>query len=289
MITFNYSNVNEVSKADIVIIGVPDESKSHSKRKGTIKGPDILRILSNESNFFERGGKIIPICPMRGVINGKCIMDYGNVRRDDLYRLILEIVSSKKIPIVIGGDHSITTVILHAIGDYIGKGKTGLMYFDAHPDFVSTTNDYYGSVLYDASRWIDFNESILIGTRSAEPEELENASKAGLEIVTPLDINESGIAKIMDKVKAKSNKGKKYVSIDLDCLDPAFAPGVSVPSAGGLSSIDLISLIKLAVGSGILGLDIVELSPDFDINNATSVLASRILLESIASIDLAQC
>ena len=216
-------------------------------------------------------------------------MDYGNVRRDDLYRLILEIVSSKKIPIVIGGDHSITTVILHAIGDYIGKGKTGLMYFDAHPDFVSTTNDYYGSVLYDASRWIDFNESILIGTRSAEPEELENASKAGLEIVTPLDINESGIAKIMDKVKAKSNKGKKYVSIDLDCLDPAFAPGVSVPSAGGLSSIDLITLIKLAVGSGILGLDIVELSPDFDINNATSVLASRILLESIASIDLAQC
>lgn len=287
MITFNYSNVNEVSKADIVIIGVPDESKSHARRKGTIKGPDILRRSSNESNFFERAGKTIPICPMRGGIDGKCIFDYGNIRREDLYRIIFEIVSSKKIPIVIGGDHSITTVILRAIGDYIGK--TGLVYFDAHPDFVSTTNDYYGSVLHDASRWIDFNESILIGTRSAEPEELENAFKVGLDIVTPLDINELGIAKIMDKVKAKSNKGKKYISIDLDCLDPAFAPGVSVPSAGGLSSIDLISLIKAAVGSGILGLDIVELLPDFDINNATSILASRILLESIASIDLAQC
>ena len=287
MITFNYSNVNEVSKADIVIIGVPDESKSHAKRKGTIKGPDILRRSSNESNFFERGGKTIPISPMRGVIDGKCIFDYGNVRREDLYRLIFELVSSKKIPIVIGGDHSITTVMLHAIGDYIGK--TGLVYFDAHPDFVSTTNDYYGSVLHDASRWVDFNESILIGTRSAEPEELENALKVGLDIVTPLDINELGIVKIMDKVKAKSNKGKKYISIDLDCLDPAFAPGVSVPSAGGLSSIDLITLIKVAVGSGILGLDIVELLPDFDINNATSILASRILLESIASIDLTQC
>jgi agmatinase len=286
MITFNYSNVNEVSKADIVIIGVPDESKSHAKRKGTIKGPDILRRSSNESNFFERGGKTIPISPMRGVIDGKCIFDYGNVRREDLYRLIFEIVSSKKIPIVIGGDHSITTVILHAIGDYIGK--TGLVYFDAHPDFVSTTNDYYGSVLHDASRWIDFNESILIGTRSAEQEELENALKVGLDIVTPLDINELGIVKIMDKVKAKSNKGKKYISIDLDCLDPAFAPGVSVPSGGGLSSIDLITLVKVAVDSGILGLDIVELQPDFDINNATSILASRILLESIASIDLDQ-
>ncbi len=286
MVTFNYSNVNEVSKADIVIIGVPDESKSHAKRKGTIMGPDILRRSSNESNFFERGGKTIPICPMRGATDGKCIVDYGNIRREDLYRLIFELVSSKKIPIVIGGDHSITTVILRAIGDYIGK--TGLVYFDAHPDFVSTTNDYYGSVLHDASRWIDFNESILIGTRSAEPEELENAIKVGLDIVTPLDINEFGIAKIMDKVKEKSNKGKKYISIDLDCLDPAFAPGVSVPSAGGLSSIDLITLIKVAIGSGILGLDIVELLPEFDINNATSILASRILLESIASIDLAQ-
>src|SRR4029078_2949840 len=286
MITFNYSNVNEVSKADIVIIGVPDESKSHAKRKGTIKGPDILRRSSNESNFFERGGKTIPISPMRGILDGKHIFDYGNIMREDLYRLIFELVSSKKIPIVIGGDHSITTVILRAIGDYIGK--TGLVYFDAHPDFVSTTNDYYGSVLHDASRWIDFNESILIGTRSAEPEELENAFKVGLDIVTPLDINEFGIAKFIDKVKAKSNKGKKYISIDLDCLDPAFAPGVSVPSAGGLSSIDLITLIKVAVSSGILGLDIVELLPEFDINNATSILASRILLESIASIDLAQ-
>ena len=102
---------------------------------------------------------------------------------------------------------------MRAIGDHIGK--TGLVYFDAHPDFVSTTNDYYGSVLHDASRWIDFNESILIGTRSAEPEELENVFKVGLDIVTPLDINEFGITKIVDKVKAKSKKGKKYISIDL--------------------------------------------------------------------------
>ena len=96
MITLNYSNVNEVSKADIVIIGVPDESKSHARRKGTIKGPDILRRSSNESNFFERGGKTIPICPMRGIIDGKCIFDYGNIRREDLYRLIFETSFLKK-------------------------------------------------------------------------------------------------------------------------------------------------------------------------------------------------
>lgn len=286
MVVFTYSNVREVSKAEIVIIGVPDETKSHSKRKGTSKGPDVLRMVTNESNFFERDGSIIPICPMRGNLNEKYIFDYGNVNREELYRIVFHLVSNNKIPIVIGGDHSITTIILQAIGDSIGK--IGLLYFDAHPDFVSSTTDYYGSVLTDSSEWIDFNESLLIGTRSAETEELENAQRSEIEIVTPLDINEKGISKIMDKVKSKYNSRRKYMSIDLDCLDPAYAPGVSVPSAGGISSIDLITLIKQAVSLGIVGMDIVELSPDFDVNNTTSLLTSRILLESIASIKSSQ-
>ena len=286
MVVFTYSNVREVSKAEIVIIGVPDETKSHSKRKGTSKGPDVLRMVTNESNFFERDGSIIPICPMRGNLNEKYIFDYGNVNREELYRIVFHLVSNNKIPIVIGGDHSITTIILQAIGDSIGK--IGLLYFDAHPDFVSSTTDYYGSVLTDSSEWIDFNESLLIGTRSAETEELENAQRSEIEIVTPLDINEKGISKIMDKVKSKYNSRRKYISIDLDCLDPAYAPGVSVPSAGGISSIDLITLIKQAVSLGIVGMDIVELSPDFDVNNTTSLLTSRILLESIASIKSSQ-
>jgi agmatinase len=287
MVVFTYSNVKEVSKAEIVIIGVPDETKSHSKRKGTSKGPDILRMVTNESNFFERGGSIIPICPMRGNLNEKHIFDYGNVNREELYRIVFNLVSNNKIPIVIGGDHSITTIILQAIGNLIGK--VGLLYFDAHPDFVSSTTNYYGSVLTDSSKWIDFNESLLIGTRSAEAEEIENVQKSGIEILTPLDINVGGISKIMDKIKSKYNKDRKYISIDLDCLDPAYAPGVSVPSAGGISSIDLISLIKLSVSLGVVGMDIVELSPDFDVNYITSLLTSRILLESIASIKSSQC
>ncbi|MGD9672031.1 MAG: arginase family protein [Candidatus Nitrosocosmicus sp.] len=282
MVVFTYSNVKEVSKAEIVIIGVPDETKSHSKRKGTSNGPDVLRKVTNESNFFERDGNIIPICPMRGNLNEKYIFDYGNVTREELYRIVFHLVLNNKIPIVIGGDHSITTIVLQAIGDSIGK--IGLLYFDAHPDFVSSTTDYYGSVLTDSTEWIDFNESLLIGTRSAETEELENAQRYEVEIVTPLDINENGISRIMEKVKSKYNRRRKYISIDLDCLDPAYAPGVSVPSAGGISSIDLITLIKQAVSLGIVGMDIVELSPDFDVNNMTSLLTSRILLESIASI-----
>jgi len=100
--------------------------------------------------------------------------------------LIFDLVSIKKIPIVIGGDHSVTTIALKAIGDVYGK--IGLFYFDAHPDFVSSTRDYYGSVLSDSSSSINFRKSTLIGTRAAEPEELENADKVGLEVITPMDI-----------------------------------------------------------------------------------------------------
>jgi agmatinase len=281
MVHFYRSTADTITDADIVLIGVPDESKSHAKRKGTSKGPDILRLASNESEFFKRGGKIIPISPMRGSLDNKRVLDVGNVKREDLYQLIFDLVSDNKIPIIIGGDHSITTVALQAIGNALGE--IGLLYFDAHPDFVSSTRNYYGSILTDSTQSLDFKKSMLIGIRAAEPEEMENAAKVGLEIITPMDIAEAGVLKIAERLMSRMSD-KKYVSIDLDCLDPAFAPGVSVPTPGGLSSVDLIYLLKQAVGSGIVGIDIVELSPDFDVNNITAYLAARILLESLASI-----
>ena len=284
MVRLYQSNARSAFEADVVIVGVPDESKSHAKRKGASRGPDSLRQASNESGFFERNGKLIPVCPILGKISNKLIFDYGNIPRENLQKLITDLVANNKIPIVIGGDHSITSTILQATGDI--HGKLGLFYFDAHPDFVSSTTDYYGSVLTDSSRWIDFSKSMLIGTRAAEPEELENAESVGLEVVTPIDVAKLGISQVANKLQAKGYNNKRYVSIDLDCADPAYAPGVSLPSPCGLSSIDLVYLVKLVVNSGIVGIDIVELSPDFDLNNMTANLAARILVESIASINI---
>jgi agmatinase len=280
MIHFYLSTVDTISDATIVLIGVPDESKSLAKRKGTSKAPDIIRFASNDSGFFRRDDKIIPASPMRGGLENKKVLDLGNVRREELCQMIVDLVSVNKIPIIIGGDHSITSLALEAIGNTFGK--IGLLYFDAHPDFVSSTRNYYGSVLTDSAASVDFKKSLLIGTRSAEAEELENAMRVGLEIITPMDIIELGVLNVTKRFKSKVND-RKYISIDLDCLDPSFAPAVSVPSAGGLSSIDLIYLVKQAVESGVIGMDIVELCPDFDVNDMTANLAARILLESIAS------
>jgi agmatinase len=270
--------------ANIVITGVPDETRSHATRKGTSTAPDVLRSASNDSEFFMRDGRVIPTVPMRGTLAGRRVFDAGNVPRDELLRHTEKVISAGKVPVTIGGDHSITTDLLRAAGRAAGK-KLSLLYFDAHPDFVTSLRGYYGSVLADSSEFIDFRKSMLVGTRAAEPEEIENARKAGLKFLTPIDIAELGVRRVAKMILARTAGSRTYVSVDLDCVDPAFAPGVSVPSPGGLAIADLLLLLTTVMGRcRIAGFDIVELSPDYDVNNMTANLAARILTECIASL-----
>jgi agmatinase len=285
MVRLHRSNAYSIKGVDVVVIGVPDESKSHAKRKGTSRAPEVLRIASNESEFFQRGGKLIPTCPMSGTFDRKRIFDAGDTPNSQKLRdIVAEVSSQGKLSIMIGGDHSLTTETIHAVSKAIGK-KLSLLYFDAHPDFVSSTRNYYGSVLTDSTQWLDFRKSMLIGTRAAEPEELENVRKADLMIVNPLEIVELGVKRVAKMIRARTSGSNVYISVDLDCLDPAFAPGVSVPSPGGLSAIDLIYLLSNVISTGnVVAIDIVELAPDYDINGATAMLAARIMSECIASV-----
>lgn len=283
MVRLYRSNVDRMQDADVVVIGVPDESRSHAKRKGSSRAPDVLRIASNESEFFERAGKRIPICPMGGTLEGKRVFDAGNVAdKQELRRIVSEVVSAGKLPIMIGGDHSLTTETIKMAA--AGK-KLSLLYFDAHPDFVSSARNYYGSVLTDSAQSLNFRKSMLIGTRAAEQEELENAKEVGLKIVNPLDVAELGVKKVAQMIKARTAGSRIYISVDLDCVDPASAPGVSVPSPAGLSAIDLIYMLnKVISGGNVVGIDIVELVPDYDVSGMTATLAARILSECIASV-----
>ena len=177
----------------------------------------------------------------------------------------------------------------HAIYEAFNGNKITLLYFDAHPDFVSSTRNYYGSVITDSSDYINFAKSILIGTRAAEQEELDNASKQKLETITPMNILESGINTIVKRIISKCASTKVYLSVDLDCMDPGVAPGVSVPAPGGLFPLDLMYIIKrVSENLQIVGMDIVELSPDYDLNQNTANHAARLLMETIASLKIRQ-
>lgn len=286
MVRLYRSNSDRIENADIVVLGVQDESGSHAKRKGTSRAPDVLRVASNESEFFERNGIRIPTCPMKGSFDGKRVFDAGNLAsRSDVSKLTNELASSGKVPMLIGGDHSLTTEAIKAISRAY-KSRLALLYFDAHPDFVSSSRNYYGSVLTDSAESLDFHSSMLIGTRAAEREELVNASNAGVQIINPLDIVELGLYKVAEIIREKTNGSRIYISIDLDCLDPSFAPGVSVPSPGGLSAVELIYLLNKSFSGNVVGFDIVELCPDFDFNGMTASVAARILSECIASVSI---
>jgi len=273
-----WANTDNFDEAEFVIIGIPDESQSHALRKGTEEAPFKIRQISNLRDSFERNGKISLGRPFQG--SEKKVHDFGNISRSQIENIYDKISASSKIPISIGGDHSITRQIINALAKR--HGKISLVYFDAHPDFVSSTTNYYGSVVNDVLSNIEINSSVQIGIRTPEQEELDNIKKYNLEVITPFDIRKQGINQVTNSVLNRLGD-KVYVSFDMDCIDPAYAPGVSVPVPMGLNSTDAAYLLKEIAKKGIIGMDIMEVCPSFDVKDRTSHLASRIISEVLYS------
>jgi len=273
-----WANTENFDDAEFVIVGIPDESQSHALRKGTEEAPFKIRQISNLRDSFERDGKISLGRPFQG--SEKKVHDIGNINRSQIENFYDKISASSKIPISIGGDHSISRQIINALAKR--HGKISLVYFDAHPDFVSSTTNYYGSVINDVLLNIKIDSSIQIGIRTPEQEELDNIKKYNLDVITPFDIRELGIKQVTNSV-LHGLGDKVYVSFDMDCIDPAYAPGVSVPVPMGLNSTDAIYLLKEISKKGIIGMDIMEVCPSFDVKDRTSHLASRIISEVIYS------
>ena len=273
-----WANTENFDDAEFVIVGIPDESQSHALRKGTEEAPFKIRQISNLRDSFERDGKISLGRPFQG--SEKKVHDIGNINRSQIENIYDKISTSSKIPISIGGDHSISRQIINALAKR--HGKISLVYFDAHPDFVSSTTNYYGSVVNDVLSNIEIASSVQIGIRTPEQEELDNIKKYHLEVITPFDIQKHGIKLVTNSVLHRLGD-KVYVSFDMDCVDPAYAPGVSVPVPMGLNSTDAVYLLKEIAKKGIIGMDIMEVCPSFDVKDRTSHLASRIISEVLYS------
>jgi len=274
-----WANTDSFDEADVIIVGIPDESKSHSLRKGASEAPHKIREISSIRDTYRRGSNISLGLPFSG-INRK-VYDYGNIERSEITKVIDKIVSKSKIPLSVGGDHSISTEIIKSVSKK--HGPLSLVYFDAHPDFVSSVQGYYGSVFYDILPFIDIKSSIQIGVRTPEQEEIDNIKKYDLSVITPFDIAKNGIMKTEETVLNKIGKNV-YISFDMDAIDPAYAPGVSVPVPLGLGNTETIVLLKSLAKKGILGLDMMEVCPNYDIKDRTSHLASRLIAEVISSL-----
>ena len=276
-----WANTDNFHESDFVIIGIPDESQSHAHRQGTDKAPSKIREISNQMDLYTRNEIKSLGLPFTGT--QKKVHDFGNIDRNQIENNYTEIIREGKIPISIGGDHSITTQIIKTISKHLGK--LSLVYFDAHPDFISSTSNYYGSVLHDILPYIDPKSSIQIGIRTPEKEELDNIKKHDLKVITPFEIVKNGIKKTTDSILNTLGKNV-YVSFDMDCIDPAHAPGVSVPVPMGLGSVEATSILKSISENKILGMDLMEVCPQYDVNDRTSHLASRMIAEVIFAASL---
>ena len=274
-----WANSDDFDESEIVIVGVPDESQSHSLRKGTSEAPHFIREISNVRDSYTRKGIKSLGLPYDGTIQKK-IIDYGDITREKIEENVGKIVSNSKIPIIIGGDHSISRDVVKSISKK--TGPVSLVYFDAHPDFISSTTNYYGSVFHDVLPSIDVRSSIQIGIRTPEQEEIDNLKKHDLKVITPFDIIEKGVSEIAKLILQTIGKNV-YISFDMDCVDPAFAPGVSVPVPMGLRNNEAVYLLKAIVKHGIVGMDLMEVCPRYDIKDRTSHLASRMIAEVLSS------
>ncbi len=269
---FVYAN-STLKDATFVLIGVPDESGSHAARKGAAHGPATFRRVAKERCVFKRAGKRILAQPSSGILTQK-IFDYGDVSKKNLPQMLRKL--KNKIPVIIGGDHSITAVALEHFPN------VAVLYFDSHPDIICSMHGYYGSVLCDID--VDLKHSVVIGMREPEIEELQNIKKQNLLVISPLAIEEKGLLLVWQQIK-KRTKGKTiYISIDLDVFDPAFASGVSTPVPGGLHLNQMLFLMKRIMRElPIIGIDVMELTPPFDIDDRTAHLAVKLVLEMIAN------
>jgi agmatinase len=279
--TICWANSQSYEESDIIIVGIPDQSHSHSIRKGTALAPNAVRVASNKRDVYVEK-KIRSIAYTNSGKSNIKIFDYGNIARKDITKTFAKFANDSKIPITIGGDHSLTTPLIRSFAE--NKKPISLVYFDAHPDFLSSTQDFYGSVIYDILPYIDKKSSVLVGIRSPEQEEVINIQTHGIKVISPQDIQHNGIKHTINEILKTIGK-KTYLSFDMDCLDPAFAPGVSVPVPFGLSSIESLTIINEITKRGIIGMDIMEICPPFDIQDFTSHLASRLIGEVTSSIN----
>ncbi|MCI5065901.1 arginase family protein [bacterium] len=197
-------------------------------------------------------------------------------------RTVQQCVTSTQKIALIGGSHTLTLGSLRALHDTVGEYS--LLYIDAHPDTMPDKEISFGSTLYHATKEGVLNPKrlALVGIRQIEEEEHEFIAREEPTVVSPLMLLEQGISAAHQLLLQKLPP-PVYISIDLDGLDPAYAPGVTTPFPLGLTHREALSLTLPFCNSDLLGIEIVEHSPSRDIQRCTAFLAAALLQELTAA------
>lgn len=269
------------AEADFTILGVPYDGAACARR-GAALGPERLRFWSTH---------LTPFSEDRVRLGRVRISDLGDIpisdQARDFARVRDTVAGLPNVPIVLGGDHSISIPVFQAQRErYAGK-RLGVLWVDAHPDLCDV---FTGSKLSHACvlrRGLEFGiqpqDVCLVGLRSWEDQEIDLIENSGLNVHTAAEVAEEGMKSVAARIRGKLRECEAvHISLDIDCLDPAFAPGTGIPDSGGLTSREVLTLIKALHGLPLVGLDVVEVSPPIDPSEATVFAALKIIMEYIA-------
>jgi agmatinase len=269
-------------RSPFVIIGIPMDITS-SYRPGSRFAPSSIRESAQYIEFYSiRNDVDMGEIGFNDV--GDIILHPSNVEENisRISSVINYFHENGKITISIGGEHTITAGVIK------GMKREGLclVSFDAHLDL----RDEYMGYRYDHAcvmrRISEYGVKIIeVGTRAVSKEEIEYARQKGIAFFTPQQVRLLGVKETSRRIITSIQECKSlYISVDMDGIDPAYAPAVATPEPDGLDPSTLLDIINLIADKRVIGFDVVEVSPSYDTSGITSVLASRIILEIAATV-----
>ncbi|GAA1691314.1 agmatinase [Streptomyces yatensis] len=284
--------LDEVSGADVAVVGVPFDG-GVSYRPGARFGPAAVREASRLLRPYHPGLDVSPFATQQVADAGdiavnpfdigeaiETIQDAANGLQADGTRLV-----------TIGGDHTIALPLLRAAARR--HGPVAVLHFDAHLD---TWDTYFGAEHTHGTPFrraveegvVDTSALSHVGTRGPlyGKQDLTEDEKLGFGIVTSADVYRRGADEVADQLRQRIGDRPLYISIDIDCLDPAHAPGTGTPEAGGLTSRELLEILRGLAGCRLVGADVVEVAPAYDHAEITSVAASHVAYDLISLLAL---
>lgn len=274
-----------LEKAQYVIFGVPFDVTS-TYRTGARFGPTAIRQASlNIETYSFRTGVDVEDLPLHDL--GDLHVSTSPEKTVDTLRLVVEdILAAGKMPIAIGGEHTITLGILKGFG---GKAKeTAVVSFDAHLDL---RREFMGLTLSHTTFMQLINEEVRpakiveVGTRAVCRDELAYAEKAGIQFYTPHQVRKEGTAQIIKHLKEALAPYKRiYLTVDMDVLDPAYVPAVQNPEPEGLETHTLLDILCALCDKRVVGFDVVEIAPVYD-QGISAVAAARVIFEMLCQLE----
>jgi agmatinase len=286
----------EAQGIDVAIVGAPfDDMVTH--RPGARFGPRAIREAQNSSGSLNSLQlDVRPFDELRVVDAGDANIVPARFDRGHamIYRKVLEVARAGPIPIVLGGDHSITWPSASAVAEVRRPGSIGVVHFDAHAD---TAPDSYGQLAGHGSPMRRLIESgavlgrnfVQVGLRGYWPPTsvLDWMRAQGMRWHLMTEIESRGAEAVIDDAIAEALDGPDciYLSVDIDVVDPGSAPGTGTPEPGGMLPRELLRAVRRIVGRvELAGMDIVEVSPPYDWAESTAMIANRCALEAISAL-----